>query len=619
VNTKATALLLAAAALLFAFVYFVERPLRLAARVPPNQRVLPDLDPSKITSVQVQVAGGVRTIRADKTNQLWQLTQPDPYPASGALIERFLQLLAQWDWQACIDHPESWDQYGLVSDQFTLLLTQEDGQQRILKIGRLAPAGDQVYLNVRGSAQILVAAPDLLSLLPTNQFRWRDLTVLNLEGVPFLQIMVRSTNSDFVLERPATNGLWKMTKPIEARADTPKINDWLAQLQSLRVQGFPADDARGPEASAAPGAAPNLQLDLTFLRDFSETNKLLELQVGNSPAGRTNRALARRLQPPGLIEIDNAPLAPWEGDWINFLDRHLLGLSPGLIGSIAVSGADIGKFSVERTADGTWRVNCADGETFPADEMLMKEWFFNLTNIQVVIPRSPTADKSLFGLDNPAGPLLRYQVFSAPATGQTNPLMADLLFGLGTNQPLRIYEMGGDEKYVNSIDPQQFSLLPNACWELRDRAIWHFQSNQVTAIDIHQLGADLRYTRDTNNQWVLPRKYYQITPVQPAIEETLYQMGRLRAIYWSGCGDEHLERFGFDQADYRISFEVNNNGRMETNTIQFGKPSPHLHPYASIVRDGRRLIFEFPVDLYSNLVAGYLGIPEVYHRSQQGL
>ena len=618
-NTKATALLLAAAACLFAFVYFVERPLRLAARVPPNQRVLPDLDPSKITSVQVQVAGGVRTIRADKTNQVWQLTQPDPYPASGALIERFLQLLAQWDWQTCIDHPESWDQYGLVSDQFTLLLTQEDGQQRILKIGRLAPAGDQVYLNVRGSAQILVAAPDLLSLLPTNQFRWRDLTVLNLEGVPFLQIMVHSTNSDFVLERPATNGLWKMTKPIEARADTPKINDWLAQLQSLRVQGFPADDARGPEASAAPGAAPNLQLDLTFLRDFSETNKLLELQVGNSPAGRTNRALARRLQPPGLIEIDNAPLAPWEGDWINFLDRHLLGLSPGLIGSIAVSGADIGKFSVEKAADGAWRVNCADGETFPADEMLMKEWFFNLTNIQVVIPRSPTADKSLFGLDNPAGPLLRYQVFSAPATGQTNPLMADLLFGLGTNQPLRIYEMGGDEKYVNSIDPRQFSLLPNACWELRDRAIWHFQSNQVTAIDIHQLGADLRYTRDTNNQWVLPRKYYQITPVQPAIEETLYQMGRLRAIYWSGCGDEHLERFGFDQADYRISFEVNNNGLMETNTIQFGKPSPHLHPYASIVRGGRRLIFEFPVDLYSNLVAGYLGIPEVYHRSQQGL
>jgi hypothetical protein len=194
--------------------------------------------------------------------------------------------------------------------------------------------------------------------------------------------------------------------------------------------------------------------------------------------------------------------------------------------------------------------------------------------------------------------------------------MADLLFGRGTNQPPKIYEMGGDEKYVNSIDPQQFDLLPNACWELRDLAIWHFQTNQVAAIDIHQLGADLRYTRDTNNQWVAPRGYL-VTPVQPAIEETLYQMGQLHAIYWSGCGDDHLERFGFDQADYRISFEINNNGRIETNTIQFGKPaSPLPHPYASIMRDGRRLIFEFPVSIYSNLVAGYLGIPEAYHRVQ---
>lgn len=616
-NTKATALLLAAAAALFAFIYYVERPLRLAALVPPNQRVLPNLDPAKITSVQIQVAGGVRTIRADKTNQLWQLTQPQAYPASGALIDRFLQLLAQWDWQSSIDHPESWDQYGLVRDQFTLLLNQEDGEQRILKIGQLAPAGDQVYLNVRGSAQILVASPELLSLIPSNQFQWRDLTVLDLDRVPFLQLKVHSTNWDFVLERPTTNGLWKMTKPIEARADTPKINEWLAQLQALRVQGFPPDDARGPDTSATAGPTPNLQLDLTFLRDPGETtNKVLELQVVNSPPGRTNRALARRLSPSGLIEIDSAPLVPWEGDWINFLDRHLLGFSPGLIGSIAVSGAGLEKFTVQKTAGGSWRVNCADGDTFPADELLMKEWFFELTNIQVVIPRSPTADKSLFGLDNPAGPLLRYQLFCAPAAGQTNPLMADLLFGRGTNQPPKIYEMGGDEKYVNSIDPQQFDLLPNACWELRDLAIWHFQTNQVVAIDIHQLGADLRYTRDTNNQWVAPRGYL-VTPVQPAIEETLYQMGQLHAIYWSGCGDDHLERFGFDQADYRISFEINNNGRIETNTIQFGKPaSPLPHPYASIMRDGRRLIFEFPVSIYSNLVAGYLGIPEAYHRVQ---
>ena len=53
---------------------------------------------------------------------------------------------------------------------------------------------------------------------------------------------------------------------------------------------------------------------------------------------------------------------------------------------------------------------------------------------------------------------------------------------------------------------------------------------------------------------------------------------------------------------------------METNTIQFGQPSPLLHPYASVMRDGRRLVFEFPVDLYSNLVVNYLAIPPLYRQ-----
>ena len=84
--------------------------------------------------------------------------------------------------------------------------------------------------------------------------------------------------------------------------------------------------------------------------------------------------------------------------------------------------------------------------------------------------------------------------------------------------------------------------------------------------------ADLRYTRDTNDQWTLPPGSI-VTIVQPAIEETLYRMGQLRAIYWSGYGEDHLERFGFDETDYRISFEIKKGGQMETNTIQFGKPS----------------------------------------------
>jgi hypothetical protein len=358
---------------------------------------------------------------------------------------------------------------------------------------------------------------------------------------------------------------------------------------------------------------------LTFLRGPGETNPALELRVEDSPAGQTNLqtnlARARRLQPPGLIEIDKTPLLPWEGDYANFLDRHLLSVAPELIGSVEVSGRGIETFTVERTAGGPWRVTSASGETFLADELLMKIWLSDLTNIQVEIGRSVVEDKTPYGLDKAASALLRSRLFCAPSAGQTNALLADLLFGLGTNQPARIFEMGNDKKYVNSIDPLQFGRLPNAYWQLRDRAIWHFESNQVAAIDVHQLGTDLRYTRGTNGQWTLPRGSI-VAIVQPAIEETLYRMGQLRAVFWDGYGEDHLERFGFDEADYRIAFEIKRDGRMETNTIQFGKPSAYFHPYASVIRDGRRLIFEFPIDLYDPWVVNCLSIPPANRQRQ---
>ncbi len=623
VNTKSTGLLLAAAALLFVFVYFVERPVRIAARNPPSHKVFPELDPAKVAAVEIRVGGGARVLRAERTqpgntNQLWQLTQPDSYPANGALIEKLLEDLAQWEWQSSIDHPDSWDEYGLLQGQLTLRL-QEDGQERALNIGHLSPVGGVVYLNARGSDRILAAGAGVLDSIPTNPFAWRDLTVLNLEGLDFQKLQVHSTNWNFDLERDATNHLWKMTKPIEARADTPQINAWLAGLQALRVRRFVPDDAPEARPAAAPGPPPAQQLVLTFLRDSSETNRVFELQVGDSPAGQTNRptnlAYARRLQPPGLIEIDKTPLLPWEGDYTNFLDRHLLSVSPELIGSIEVSGRGLETFTAQRTAAGPWRVTSASGETFLADDLLMNKWLSDLTNIQVEIGRSVVEDKTPYGLEKPAGALLRCQLFSARPAGQTNLLLADLLFGLGTNQPGKIFEMGNDKKYVNSIEPLLFARLPNAYWQLRDRGIWHFESNEVAAIEVQQLGGRLRYTRDTNGQWTLPAGSI-VTIVQPAIEETLYRMGQLRAIFWSGYGEDHLERFGFDATDYQISFEIKKGGQMETNTIQFGKESAYLHPYASVMRDGRRLIFEFPVDLYVNLVVRYLGIPPVYRLRQ---
>jgi hypothetical protein len=81
----------------------------------------------------------------------------------------------------------------------------------------------------------------------------------------------------------------------------------------------------------------------------------------------------------------------------------------------------------------------------------------------------------------------------------------------------------------------------------------------------------------------------------------------LRAVYWSGVGDNR--NFGFAQADFNLALEVKQGGKTETYSIEFGGRSPYTYPYASVLRNGQRLIFEFPVDLYENFVEPHMTIP----------
>ena len=581
--------------------------MRRAALAPPDRRILPDLDPAKILAVEIQSGG--RIVRIEQTNHSWQLTTPIAYPANAALVGRFLQGLAHWDWQSFLgpdeltNRPNAMEEFGFDPPQFTLLL-REEGRERVLNIGQVSAVGDQVYLNFSGSTVIYIAS-DLLRGMTTNPDQWRDLKALDLAGASFQRLEVRSTNPpSFDLRLDPATHLWGMTSPLERRADTPKIVELLSRLQELTVSNFVPDGA--PELAASGLLEPSQPplLELKFLRGDSGTNLALDLQVGASPTNNPKLAYARRQSPANVIEIARDPLLPWEGNYTNFLDRHLTSLSPALIDSITVVARD--KFTVRKTPGGSWVVSGA--ETFAADEMLMKEWLAALTNIEVDILQTVVADLAGFGLDKPATPLLQYHLHYAAAPGRTNQSDVELLFGAGTNQAGVIFERRPDEQSVNTISREQFGRLPAAYWELRDRSIWNFQTNEVVGIQVRQQGAEREFRRDPDQQWRLVRgRAGAIVPA--AIEETLYRLGRLRAVFWSGIGEENLERFGFEETDHRISLEIKRGGRMETNTIQFGRASPYLHPYASVERNGRRLIFEFPADLYNNLVSAYLGVP----------
>jgi hypothetical protein len=158
--------------------------------------------------------------------------------------------------------------------------------------------------------------------------------------------------------------------------------------------------------------------------------------------------------------------------------------------------------------------------------------------------------------------------------------------------------------------------LPRAAWQLRDRRIWTFDSSNVVSLTVHQLGATRKYLRDPEGEWTFAPGYHGPPGVNwPSLEEGVHRLGELTAVYWSGAGDAPGQDFGFAKTDFGLSLEIKRGGKTEICAIEFGGRSPYTNPYALVVRDGQRLLFEFPADLYENFVEHDMTIPAAlrYH------
>jgi len=81
------------------------------------------------------------------------------------------------------------------------------------------------------------------------------------------------------------------------------------------------------------------------------------------------------------------------------------------------------------------------------------------------------------------------------------------------------------------------------------------------------------------------------------VEETLHQLGELRAAVWVAKGDGERARYGFGEDGHKLTIELRNGDKPRVLTLQFGGRAPSQFPYALATVDGESWIFEFPLKL----------------------
>ena len=162
-------------------------------------------------------------------------------------------------------------QYGLDTPSITLSLwTEQAFPAAVFSIGKKA-INFSVYVKEKSESHIFLiesSALDDLTKSPTD-LRDRSVIKFNTETVSNIQIVssdVDATAKPRSLNCEKRNGTWRITHPIDTKADTQEIENLLSELRLLKVSTFEADpaDAESPAQLEKTGLdTPRIQIKLT--------------------------------------------------------------------------------------------------------------------------------------------------------------------------------------------------------------------------------------------------------------------------------------------------------------------------------------------------------------------
>jgi hypothetical protein len=595
-KTKSTGIWLIIAVLLFAAIWLVQRLGRGGQAA--TSGLLPELHAASVTGVEI-IPLGALAIDAQLTNGVWQLEKPFVYPARAAAIEDLISRLENLAPAARLSAVEigadknADAEYGFDNPQYSLQISAGE-QQWQLRVGKKTAPGDQVFVRVVGVDGAFVTDANWLQLLPADASAWRDTSLFTgLTGLDLIEI----TNGvkAIELQRDPTNHLWRMTRPLDARADNEKITTALEQLRATQITGFVNDD---PKADlTAYGLQPaNLALWLG-----NETNLSAAIQLGKAVPENPLLVYAHRAGWNSIVTVTNDQFATWRGAVNDFRDPHLLEITSP-VAQISVGGPN--PFTLKAGASNNWQIA---GQTFAVDLASVGDLVRFIAGWRVkefVKDNNTPTDLQGFGLGDPSATnqLTLYQT-----AGDTNQTITQILFGNTDTNLNLVYVKRADENSVYGLGLEDYKRLKDEefAWAFRDRKIWDFSETNVVQITLHQNGKTRTLLRQGVNLWTLgAASQGMINP--PALEETAHRLGQLTAVGWLGPNFPVSEA-GFNPGNLQITIELKSGEKL---SVEFGLEVPRANTaLAAVTLDNERWAFVFPPVVYQ-FVATYLTIPQ---------
>lgn len=243
-NPRTTGILFLVAATLGAFVYLYE--IRGAEERKDaeelGKRLFPDVEAEQIAWISLSTTDGV-TVRVERRDEGWEIVSPISFPGDEFAVDAMASALSQLASEAVYDEPQPPEVYGLGEGARQIAFGVGEAEHR-LRVGDKTPMGGNSYAATEGSDDVYTVRTYRVSALEKGLDDLRDKRVLPFDTDAVQKIAVTWPEGQVAVERDGD--AWRVTDPVEARADETTVNRVLSGISFLRATGFedePPDDA----------------------------------------------------------------------------------------------------------------------------------------------------------------------------------------------------------------------------------------------------------------------------------------------------------------------------------------------------------------------------------------
>jgi Domain of unknown function (DUF4340) len=260
---KSTIALIVVLAGLGAYIYFVTWKQDANADTTNKQeKVFVGLEPDKIEEIKVRSEKG-DTTSVKKESGAWQMTAPVAAKADESEVSGITTSLGQIAVARVIDeNPADLKEYGLAEPRIEInFKASGDKDYRKLYIGEKSPTGADLFAKRNDEKKVFLIPAFQESSFNKGTFDLRDKTLWKFERDKVDSLDIATGGKSLAMTR--ATGDWKITKPVEARADFGAVEGLIGRLQTAQMKSMVSEQAAPADLKKYGFDKPDATVNLT--------------------------------------------------------------------------------------------------------------------------------------------------------------------------------------------------------------------------------------------------------------------------------------------------------------------------------------------------------------------